>query len=278
MEIQKQLISLPNHTIDDINKGSNNSLIEILSWNLQNPSKQRAQKQTEYLLNSTANVLILTELKTGVASEYIIGTLEANGFNLFFGVNLEKDDYFTIIATRGLTSKPLMSTSKLQPPQQRVVGIDVIFGLGALSIIGMYVPAHAGKFATPEKIMSKNNFHDQIIDVVNKYFRGGSYRLIIGGDLNIIEPKHIPSDNTYIQWEGFYKFFIENFMLDAFRLKKPNAIEHSWYSHQGGGLRLDHFFVDKRLGLSVVDCYYSHEPRENKLSDHSVMILKLFSK
>ena len=62
---------------------------------------------------------------------------------------------------------------------------------------------------------------------------------------------------------------------DAFRLVNGEVEEYSWYSHQGNGFRYDHTFVDDNLTPIVTNCYYDHQWRIDKLSDHSPMFLEM---
>jgi len=62
---------------------------------------------------------------------------------------------------------------------------------------------------------------------------------------------------------------------DAFRYFWNDAEEYSWYSHQGNGYRYDHTYVHRDILPVVEDCYYIHSWREENISDHSPMVLKL---
>ncbi|MCC6659434.1 MAG: endonuclease/exonuclease/phosphatase family protein [Phycisphaerales bacterium] len=63
--------------------------------------------------------------------------------------------------------------------------------------------------------------------------------------------------------------------IDAWRHVNGQAREFTWYSHLGGGFRIDHALVSASAGPRVRDCRYSHPERENDLSDHSVLLLDL---
>ena len=64
-------------------------------------------------------------------------------------------------------------------------------------------------------------------------------------------------------------------MVDGFRHVHGDVESYSWFSHKGNGYRYDHIYVSKDLLPLVKQCDYIHEARENKLSDHSPMILEL---
>ncbi|HMT54361.1 MAG TPA: hypothetical protein PKD16_08970, partial [Saprospiraceae bacterium] len=63
--------------------------------------------------------------------------------------------------------------------------------------------------------------------------------------------------------------------IDAFRFLHGDVREYSWYSHQGNGFRYDHTYIHESLSSVIKECYYLHECREKKYSDHAPMVLKL---
>jgi len=80
------------------------------------------------------------------------------------------------------------------------------------------------------------------------------------------------------RWDLAERNIIENHkalgLQDAFRTK--NGYENtsgSWFTNMGQGRRYDHIFSS--VNLSVNDAFYDHAPREEKLSDHSPLIVEL---
>ena len=80
------------------------------------------------------------------------------------------------------------------------------------------------------------------------------------------------------RWDLAERNIIENHkelgLRDAFRTK--NGYEDSsgsWFTNKGQGRRYDHIFSS--VNLSVNDAFYNHEPRKEKLSDHSPLIVEL---
>src|ERR1035441_6171285 len=67
--------------------------------------------------------------------------------------------------------------------------------------------------------------------------------------------------------------------IDVWRHFHGDATEYTWYSLPKGGapangFRLDHAFATPSLLPRVTACRYSHAEREQKISDHSPMILE----
>lgn len=74
--------------------------------------------------------------------------------------------------------------------------------------------------------------------------------------------------------------------IDAWREKNPDSRQFSWYGHSKGqagagrgaaptGFRIDHAFVSAALAPRVSACWYSHNERCARLSDHSALLLEL---
>lgn len=94
------------------------------------------------------------------------------------------------------------------------------------------------------------------------------------GDLNtgrrgIDEPGH-----TFVCSEEFEKM-TELGWTDTWRHCHGSKFEASWVSNRGTGRRLDHAFVSPALLARLLFCRYSHTERENKLSDHSLLVLDI---
>jgi len=80
------------------------------------------------------------------------------------------------------------------------------------------------------------------------------------------------------RWDSAERNIIENHiqlgLKDAFRTK--NGYEKSsgsWFTNKGQGRRYDHIFLSE--DLFIKSAFYEHEPRNQKLSDHSPIIVDL---
>ena len=67
--------------------------------------------------------------------------------------------------------------------------------------------------------------------------------------------------------------------VDAWRTHHGDRREYTWYSIGRGnvrlnGFRLDHAFVSPSLAGHVSACHYSHAEREERLSDHSLLVVE----
>jgi exodeoxyribonuclease III len=64
-------------------------------------------------------------------------------------------------------------------------------------------------------------------------------------------------------------------LTDAFRHLHPHDAEYSWVGRTGDGYRYDHAFCSRSLRSLITDCLYLHQPRQDKLSDHSALTMRL---
>lgn len=255
---------------DEVNESTSPDM-RILNWNISNPSIERAYKQFEWLIKTKANIIILTEAKYSKGCRYLRDALTDVGFKVYFPKPLD-NDYTVIIAEKGFQSEKWNLDIPFLP--HRIESVILKTFLGDLKIIGLYVPSRGPQ---ERRNVNKKKFQNQMIDWLNLlYKRGDTSNLIVGGDLNVIEPDHIPHYSVFGEWEYvFYKTFTNGTLVDAYRLLYPNLNEYSWFGRSGDGYRFDHFFVSENISSHIKECHYLHEPRLSKLSDHSAMSLEL---
>lgn len=238
----------------------------LLCWNIANPSLQRAGAQAAWLCKRPEDMLVLTETKHSKGCTLIERYLGSIGYNIVFTKPAEKE-YGVIIASRNkLLPTDFSKLIKYMP--SRVASVE----FNQLEIIGVYAPSRG--FDEGERLVKKKRFLDGLSSAFKK--SASSAQRIFCGDLNVLEPNHVPYYNYFKDWEyGFYRDLAKYQFKDAFRDLHSDAEEHSWFGRSGNGYRYDHCFVSNDLNNTVQECYYLHEPRETKLSDHSAMILEL---
>jgi exodeoxyribonuclease III len=74
----------------------------------------------------------------------------------------------------------------------------------------------------------------------------------------------------------FYRALVADYgFIDTYRYLHPDTVEHSWVGRTGDGYRYDHAFCSAALGATIADCRYVHQPREDRLSDHSALTARL---
>jgi len=154
--------------------------------------------------------------------------------------------------------------------KSRVVSTKVFFNNKFIEIVGTYIPSRDKSF---DKVQRKKKFIENLGESFQVY-NNCSHRIFCG-DFNILEPNHTPHYPFFENWEyDFYNSLLNYGLFDSFRHLNPNKQDYSWVGRTGDGYRYDHCFVSKDLLSSVKECYYLHEPRKERLSDHSAIITK----
>lgn len=249
---------------------SGGSTLQFLCWNIRNPSLQRAQRQARWLREQSGDLLVLTECRDNEGSAFLRASLGSAGYQVVFRPP-QGNEYGVIIASRYSISQTSFCQQVGFLPS-RVISAEIRDLAAGLEIIGLYVPS---RDSSPEKIARKRRFLAALRRTFKEIPR--RYRIVCG-DLNILEPDHVPRYPVFQDWEyDFYRLLPEYRLRDAFRQCYPHAREYSWVGRTGNGYRYDHFFVSGDLLPALVDCRYVHEPRLDGLSDHSALVA-LFSR
>ncbi|MEU9208575.1 endonuclease/exonuclease/phosphatase family protein [Streptomyces sp. NPDC048415] len=242
--------------------------MDVLTFNLNNPSRQRAERQLSWLAARPEHVMVLTETAPSDGCEFLVARFEAAGFRVVFP-RPERGERGVMIVSRLPIEEPLTRFGYLP---HRYVSVTVETETGPLDIIGLYVPS---RNATEAKTERKRRFLQEAGRALKLGTPGA--RLIIG-DFNILEPKHQPQYPFFKPFEyAFYEGLEEAGYSDAFRHLFPTAAEYSWVGRTGDGYRYDHAHVSAGLADAIRGCLYLHEPRTrtDRLTDHSALAVQL---
>lgn len=243
--------------------------LTLFCWNIGNPSVQRVAKQADWLRKRPESVLVLTEVKRSDGCTLLERYFQAYGYNVIFP-KPDANEYGVMIISKSFLTPSSFSNS-VSYLKTRVVSAKVFYLDEELEIIAVYVPSRDSSY---EKIQKKKLF----LKSLNESFeaRHITERTIFCGDLNIVEPDHNPHYPFFENWEyDFYRSLTKYRLVDAFRHLNPGVKEYSWVGRTGDGYRYDHCFISLDRIRFLQACYYLHEPRDLKLSDHSALITAL---
>ncbi len=247
-------------------------ILNILNLNIQNPSVDRAHQQLDWMLKVDWNIMILTEAKFSKGCLHIANVLGERGYKVHIPDQSDAvDDYAVFIATKNL---PIEEKSFSFLSHSRINAVRILSHIGWINVLGIYVPTHS-EFE-PYKNDKKMKFQNQFISAFSSYLGDNKEdsHYIIGGDFNVIEPANTPRLGHFHRWEYFYNQFAEWGFQDGFRALHPHKDERSW-SGRMNSFRLDHLFTSKDITPYIVECFYAHETRSLKLSDHSAMVMNV---
>lgn len=247
-------------------KPKGKSKFSLFCWNIGNPSEKRAKRQTAWLDRRPEDVFVLTETKNSHGCLFIKKYFQERNYDVFFS-KPKNNEYGTMIISKySLKASNFSNKISYLPP--RVASVKLELSTGWLEIIGVYAPSRNSE---PKKIIKKKRFLENLIGALKE--RSASSKTILCGDLNILEPNHIPHYPFFQKWEyDFYQNLTDNKLADAFRHLNPKAKEYSWIGRTGDGYRYDHCFASKDLLSSLHKSCYLSQPREMKLSDHSALV------
>ena len=228
----------------------------IGTWNLRHGGGVRTEKiLCSIKVNNKVDVWVLTEYRNNQNREIFEQGLKKQGYLYFQSINVEPKLNSVLIASKiEFKSKTFPN---LKEHEQRIIKIEI----EKYTIYGCYFP----------NMNIKKVIFDFLMSEIEKY---GTNNLIFTGDFNT--GKHYLDEKgaTFLH-ANFLDLFEKVGLIDAWREIHKVKKEFSWFSHIGNGFRLDHFFIDKNLTDKIIDCEYIHKYREEKISDHSMMILEL---
>lgn len=250
--------------------------VKIMTMNIGNPSIERARKQIEWIKNRNEDIFVLTETKNSagcalieeVFSEHRLDGVQSN-INVVFPRSATKD-----LGVMCLSKYPIKKTEfafkETNQYYSRYLYNEISLYKQKIKTVGLYVPS---RNQTPEKIIRKKNFLEQTINSLKKLPRKST---IVCGDFNIVDRDHIPHYNTFKKWEYlFYDQLIELGYVDAFKKCNPGVQEYSWVGRTNSGYRYDYCFVSSDIQEQIVDCYFVHDTRNMRLTDHSALVVEL---
>jgi exodeoxyribonuclease III len=249
--------------------------LSLLTFNIGNPSPERAARQLAWLARRPEDVLVLTETRASRGCHLLADRFAAAGYTVAFPQPAQ-GEYGTMIVAR-VPGQPGTWNRRLDYLPARAAPLVLPARDGAvMEVVGLYVPS---RDASEAKIERKRRFLDRCLAVLAADASVADQRgsvVVLLGDLNLIEPDHQPRYRFFRPFEyAFYRRLTELGLVDAFRHLHPDRVEHSWVGRTGDGYRYDHAFVAKPLLDDLAGCAYVHEPRSLRLSDHSALTLRL---
>ena len=230
--------------------------MKITTWNIRHGGGSRIKEISQFCSeNRDSDVLVITEFRNNKNKDLIINVLDNYGYSRVFTTDAESKINSVLVACKNENKVEVFD--ELKEHKQRVIKVKN----SNFSIYACYFPQQKLKKIVFDFLLKeiKNNPNENII---------------IAGDFNT--GKHYLDEKGASFYCAEYLNKLEAAgMLDAWRFINKDKREYSWYSNAGNGFRIDHFYVSNNLSNYIKDCYYNHQYRENKFSDHSSMTLDL---
>lgn len=229
-------------------------MISILSWNIQQGGGSRITAIGKALDEMAAHIVVLSEFRNNATGSKLRQRCMQMGYRHQFVSQAPANANSVIVLSK------LPANSTLFPKADPVYHHNVIRAeFDAFSIYGLYMP---------------HKKEHKLFDFLSSRLEQDSLPAIYCGDFNS-GINYVDQKGNSFWYEDDFKSLLKNGFADAFRLKQGEVSEFSWYSHQGNGFRYDHTLIHEDLKPVVSDCYYVHKYREDKVSDHSPMVIEL---
>ncbi len=228
-------------------------MLSILSWNIRQGGGSRLAQICQKIIDSKATIVVLSEFRNNQSGIQIRNYLLKAGYRHQHVSAAERD--VNSVAIFSKLACNFQGYSNIDPEYSANV---ISASYDAFVVYGMYLPHK-----------KKHVLFDFLIDQAAR-----EKPAIMVGDFNT-GINGIDQKGSSFWYEDKLKKLHKEGMQDAFRAKHDAIKEYSWYSHQGNGYRYDHSYVHASILPIVKECYYEHTWREEKLSDHSPMMLVL---
>lgn len=254
--------------------------MKILTWNLRHGGGSRRMPEiTLSLLEHRADVVVLTEWRKHTGGQ-IRGVLADHGLRHQHDTDPGRNSNGVLVASRhsiriaggdegfmGLGGGGPAGLASHRKAQKRRMVEAWVPDL-QLTVIGVHVPPD-GMNGTPGA--GRESVFRAAVEAARRNRDGGC---ILIGDLNAGR-HYLDEEGATFSCTRLLGELASMGYEDAWRRANSSLREYSWFSHEGKGVRIDHALVSRALSPRVKACWYSHNEREQGLSDHSMMVLEL---
>ena len=244
--------------------------MKILALNLMDlgPTSKgrRAEKVVNYLRDSAADVLVLSEFKTSLCNAPFTMELEEAGYRYRSISRTDEPRQLgvAVLSHREAVPVPL---SPLAVDKQRIAALDI----DGITVAGVYF------FACDPNLSGTGKFtlFDYLLSVPQE-LSGPS---LVIGDYNT-GLHYFDEEGKTFSAESRFKALGKCSWVDLWRAKHGEKREFSFITNRGNPYRIDHTFARGGVEEKVADCYYDHSTRcadesGQRLSNHSAMIVSL---
>lgn len=227
--------------------------MKVITWNIRHGGGARISLILNFLKSYVEyDVIVLTEVRNNKNLPELQKTLNSWGYTVEFRCDNSATNS-VLIASR--LKYIIIPTEELGDHSHRVSHMD----FGSFRLMGCYFPQRQEKSIVFEYILNKIE---------------GDKSLIVLGDFNT--GKHfIDEYEASFYCAEYMDKLEESGLIDMYRALHPHAREFSWYSNSKNGFRIDHIFASEVFRERLINCRYIHNSREDKISDHSAMVLEL---
>jgi exodeoxyribonuclease-3 len=229
--------------------------MKIFSWNIRHGGGKRINEILHELEdNQDSKIILITEFRNNQNGILIRDKLNELGFIYQRAPIVNAGINSLLIASK--IAVTFREYPELYQHQHRVISAEWNDSL----VFGTYFP--------------QKNEKSQVFQFLIQKVKEASLKsmIIVAGDMNTGVPFKDEKGKSFYCAKDFNQLQKAG-VTDAWRLINNEQTEYSWYSNHGNGFRIDHFLISNQFRNKVDACYYIHEARKNRISDHSQMCL-----
>lgn len=244
-------------------------MLDILSLNIASPSRAKAALQLDWLVQSGAHLLALTESRDTTGTADLVSGLRHAGYHIE-ATPVEGSERGVIIASR-------VRLVGQRPTAHDHRYLEVNFELSGRSVsLGcVYAPSsNPSGFLDASKLESKRLWLDTFRRSVLPGF--DQRDIILAGDFNVPDPRNLPASAYEHRFEREWldALTTEGGLIDAYDSLSA-SVAFSWQNHNGDRYRYDYAYVSKSLLGLARSVEYLHETRSQKISDHAAVRVRM---
>jgi exodeoxyribonuclease-3 len=245
-------------------------MLSILTVNIGAASRERAEVILRWLAGRTEEVFVLTETSAGSGTAYLLDRFRDTGYAVVHTPDAS-GDRGTALVSQVPIAEPLTAFGDVSIPGR--LAAAVLDTTPAVAVLGVYVPSRDRSADRTEK---KQMFVASLLSALDELPDELRGRLVIGGDYNVIARTHQPLHPGFLPFEfGLLEALERHGLVDAHEQCLPGGQVYSWIGRTGDGYRYDYFHVGRELAERIDGCAYLHETREQRLTDHAAVTLRL---
>ena len=235
--------------------------LRILSWNILHGGGTRCEEILSFIGKHEPDIVTLQEFRHGSSKKILLEGLKSLGLETVFAPETSGARENSLIVA---TSMPMKAASF---PDDSVPARAIKASIEVSPVIDInFIAVHF-----PQKKAQLPLFH-ALQDLPAEWLDGHS---ILVGDFNCGIPFIDSETKTFYATQLFQQLLSDGWH-DAWRERHLDAREFTWVStRKSNGFRYDHALVSKSLNDIILNVQYDHLAREEKASDHSLMIIDI---
>lgn len=233
--------------------------LRILSWNILHGGGTRCNQILSAIEEYDPDIISLQEFRHGSSKPALLDGLKSLGLETVYAPETSSArENSLIIATRmPMTAESFPDDSI---PAKAIKACIEVSPVIELNLIAVHFPHKKAQIP----------LFNALLELPQAWLDGHS---MLVGDFNCGIPLIDSETKTFYATQMFQQLLSDGWH-DAWRERNPNAREFTWVStRKSNGFRYDHALVTSALSEMILGVRYDHVVREEKASDHSLMII-----